>query len=363
MSTRKFLSPTYIKVDFFKSLKDIVLAEIESYSDLQLLDSVAPDFVTLDCASNFKSIKNLKSVLRASLVRRGTHLNPYYLSNHKSLLGDLIFTALHESPKEFTTYKISCAGSDSKATQALKRFVEDTYKLTESTSSNTADLKIIIARTGRDWELSVSITPRPLSVRTYKIHHTEGGINPTIAYAMNFLGNINRVKSYLNIFCGSGTLLIEATLQTHKKTGIDANKSAKINVIQYVGFDHSKEAATVAIRNIQHAGFIKDITIKVADIYTRPDFGTFDLITADLPFGMKISKGNTIPHLYSEFIAYAEHHITEYGTLVVYTSELTTFTAAVKKSKFTEVDTREIMITTSVNSHLPTYIIVCKLKR
>ncbi len=351
MSTQKFLSPTYIKVHFFKSLKDIVENEIKSNSSIVPLASGAPleeDSICLDCSSDFSAIKNLKSVLRASIVRRGTHLNPYYLSNHKSLLGDLIFTVIHEHKNEpgFKTYAISCAGSDSKAVTALKRYIEDTYKLTESSS---ADLRIAIARTGRDWEISVGLTPRPLSVRSYRLHNIEGGINPTIAYAMNTLGGAAKVSSYLNIFSGSGTLLIEAAQQNSRAT--------------FVGFDHSKEAATAAIRNIQNAGFIKNIAIKVADLFSRPDFGTFDLITADLPFGMKIDKGGNLLKLYTEFLAYSEVHMKPYGKIVAYTSDASTFKKALTTSKFTVQETREITIVTSMDSFLTTHIFVCALKK
>ena len=347
MSTQKFLSPTYITLDFLKGLKEIVVQELAQHSDIKVLDASGEESITVDCSSTFSTLKNLKSVARIRLMRRGTHLNPYYLSNHKSLLGDLIFTVLHESsqPREFATYKISCAGSDSKAVTALKKYVESTYKLTEA---EEADLKIVIARPGYDWELSVQMTPRPLSVRGYKTNHSEGSLNPTIAYAINSLCGLFKAKSYLNIFSGSGTLLIEA---------------AQINPrLNYVGFDHSNEAATRAIRNIQNAGFIKNITIKVADIFARPDFGNFDIITSDLPFGMKIAKGINLTKLYTEFIAYTEQHLNPSGKLIAYTSELATFKLALESSQFTTIATYPITITTSVDSRLVTYIIICSRK-
>ena len=54
MSTQKFLSPTYIKVHFFKSLKDIAENEIKSNSSIVPLASGAPieeGSICLDCSS------------------------------------------------------------------------------------------------------------------------------------------------------------------------------------------------------------------------------------------------------------------------------------------------------------------------
>lgn len=57
--------------------------------------------------------------------------------------------------------------------------------------------------------MGAQITPRPLSLRDYKVEHMSGAMDPTIAYAVNSLASLEGAKSYLNVFSGSGTLLVK----------------------------------------------------------------------------------------------------------------------------------------------------------
>lgn len=58
--------------------------------------------------------------MNAYLVKQDAKYNPLYVSNHKSILGELIETVLNTSNDTFTTFKLSCAGSDTKEIQAIK---------------------------------------------------------------------------------------------------------------------------------------------------------------------------------------------------------------------------------------------------
>jgi 16S rRNA G966 N2-methylase RsmD len=335
--------PILFKITFIPGLQDIVSQEISQFSDMQILETGKQAFY-IDIESNIQSILSLKSVLNVYVVKRGTNFNPSYVSNHKSILGELIEKSL-KGGDIFKTYSLSCAGAHSKEVQEIEDFIYNTFHLEKS---DEADLEIYIGKNADIWEVGVRLTKRPLSLRSYKTSNIKGGMNSTIAYAMNTFCNLSEVHSYLNIFSGSATLLIEAGLVNSD--------------IQLIGFDNNKEHVTAAIRNISSAGLIKHIQIKYKDILNAPDLGTFDVITSDLPFGMHVSKGEDLEKLYQCFVSYSEKYLNQGGILVAYTAEHEILKTSLLKSRFSILKELQLEISTSVNVYLHPKIFVCVLK-
>jgi 23S rRNA G2445 N2-methylase RlmL len=246
----------------------------------------------------------------------------------------------------FETFKIICAGSDSLIIQSISDYIQNTYGLIED---ENADLKIHIIKQGGIWEVGAQISPKPLSVRSYKVRDMEGAMNPTIAYAANSLCDLENTNSYLNIFSGSATLLIEAG-QCYK------------NIKQLIGFDNNKEALSLSIKNIREAGLIKAIKVKEADIFDKPSFGMFDVITADLPFGMLVSKFENLETLYQSFIEYSRKALKDKGVLVVYTVKSDMLKKIIKQSEFKIINSLELELITSSKAFFYPSIFVCKLR-
>lgn len=337
------MEETKIKLTFILGLKNVVLEEISSKPKLNILYQGNED-IYLDFNSDISEVLQLKSILNAYIIKQGDKLNPYFLSKHKSYIGEIIEIVLKNSTG-LKSFKISCAGPDSKEVRSIKRFVADTYKMEEL---EEADMEIFIGKSNSTWELGVRITNRPLSLREYKVENIKGGLNPTIAYAMNTFCNLNSAKSYLNIFSGSATLLIEAGL---------IKKDLKI-----IGFDNNGKSNALAIKNIKKAGLIKSIQLKTEDIFDKPELGEFDVITSDLPFGMQVSKGENLEKLYETFIEYSEGCIEQDGVLVVYTTEYELLSKIIEKSKFSIVESIDLKVSTIVNSYIYPKIFICKLK-
>ncbi len=193
------------------------------------------------------------------------------------------------------------------------------------------------------------MTPWPMSFRDYKIENMSGAMDPTIAYAMNSLCGLENANSYLNVFSGSATLLIEAALYYP-------------NLKQLTGFDNDKKHISLAIQNIRKAGLIKRIELKEKNIFDKPDVGMFDVIASDLPFGMAISKNENLESLYQCFVEYCEKTLNREGKLVVYTSEHELLKKIILKSKFKILKMMELKFTTSVDSLLRPKIFLCKLR-
>lgn len=332
-----------IKLVFVEGLSEVVEEEINvKTSNLILFKE--KDYFCLDFNDSFLDILDLKSISTASLIMKNDKYNPGYLSKHKSILGKMINIVTSKSPDKFKTFRLSCAGSDSKEVKSLLKYIELEFKLIEN---NEADLKINIFKSKDIWEIAIQVTSRPLSVRFYKVVNMSGAMDPNIAYALNYYCELQTKSSYLNVFSGSSTLLIEAALKFD-------------NLRVLVGFDMGKKHLSYGYQNIQKAGLIKKIRLLEYDVFNAPDLGQFDVIVADLPFGMVISKNKNLDSIYKAFIDYTYKSVAEKGIMGVYTSEADTFINQLDKDKWAILKIVDLKLVTSINSYLYPKIVICK---
>ncbi|MDP1625144.1 MAG: methyltransferase domain-containing protein [bacterium] len=334
-----------IKLSHITGLRSVVLEELER-TGFEILEESDESLFVAFSEEIIPEVKHLKSVARAYVVRQGGKLHPTHISNHKSLLGGLIDIVIKNDKEHFKSFRINCAGSESREVKGISKYVHDTYGLEEK---EDADLKIHIIKNEDVWEIGVQVTPRPLSVRDYRVVNMSGAMDPTIAYTVNSFCNLETAKSYLNVFSGSGTLPIEAG-------------QVFPNLERLVGFDNDKKHLSLSIQNVKKAGLIKKIQIKEADIFDKPDFGKFDAIASDLPFGMMISKDEDLQKLYKAFVEYCEDKLEPDGRLVVYTSQYELIESILMKSCFRIVRTLQLKFITNANGYLRPKIIVCELK-
>lgn len=336
------MSELQIKLSFVPGLDEVVSSEIEKYSELKIIGRDKDSFY-IEYISDFLELKKIRSVSKIYLVSRDSKFNPIYISKHKSVLGNLIHEIVEKNPnKSFKTFRIYCAGKNTPEISAITKYVENDFNLV---SAEDADMKIHIAKINNNWEVGVQITPRPFSLREYKEKNMSGAMDPTIAHSLNSLCDLDNCSSYLNIFSGSGTLLIEAAL-------------AYKNLEKIIGFDNNKERLSISVQNIKKAGLIQKIQFKEADIYDNPDLGKFDVITSDLPFGMTISKNEDLEKLYKIFLKYSGEHLNEGGILAVYTSEFQLFEKLVPDSHFYIKKEVKVKLITSEEQYLPVKMII-----
>jgi tRNA (guanine6-N2)-methyltransferase len=331
-----------IRLDFFKGLSNVVKSELEEYQDISIIRET-DESIYIQFIEPFSTLCFLRSVLRVYVISEDKKYTPRYVANHKSIAGNLISYVLQNSSDDFRTHKIVCAGSDSPEVRSIAEYIQETYNLTEA---DDADLKFYIIKPYDSWQVGVEITARPLSVRDYKVENMSGAMDPTIAYAVNQLANLSNACSYLNVFSGSATLLIEAGLQYK-------------NLEELVGFDNNKKHLSLAIQNIKKAGLIRKIRLHEKDMLQKPyELGTYDAITSDMPFGMSISKDEDLSELYEAFVDYCAGSLNPKGTLVAYTNQVDLFEKVINQSKFKVIKTVELRY----HAYLKPKIFVCKLK-
>lgn len=337
---------SFIKITFIQGLGEIVSAEIANHPKISI-DHIGDYFAYLNKESDIPDLLQIKSITNAYLVKRDPKIHPSYISNHKSILMEMVEQVLTLNNNKITSFKISCAGDDSAEVASIKRHIIEQYKIVEDPED--ADLKIHMGKDGDVWEIDVEMTPRPLSQRDYKVAHIKGGIHPTIAYAINSLCNLPNATSYLNPCSGSATLLIEA---------------AHINPnLTLVGFDNNRDHISLSIQNLREAKLLKSIQIKFLDLFDQPDLGIFDVITSDLPFGMHIGKGEDLEKLYQAFLSFCEKSLNSGGVLAVYTTETEIFESLMETAAFAVARTIDLKIVTNVNSYIYPKIYICKFTK
>jgi len=257
----------------------------------------------------------------------------------KALLGDQhlrallaqIQKALDLNPGAYRTFMLGAAGSDSAVMARLKAEIARHTQL--EAVSEDGDLLVRLRPTpslpsprGRGaggeggWDALVRLSPKPLATRAWRACNVDGSLQATVAHAMALLTEPKPDDVYLNLCCGSGTLLIERAL---------AGKAA-----QLTGCDINREALICASRNI--AAYRKGAGASAAEIKlhdwdaTRlplPD-ASVDAIVADLPFGNLVGSHAGNAALYPALLREAARVAKPGARFVVITAEIRLLEAA-----------------------------------
>ena len=190
-------------------------------------------------------------------------------------------------PGSFGAFRIGAAGSRSAVYQRLRREIGAATAL--DASEDAAHLQIAIRRAPEGWQVLIRATPMPLSARAWRVCDMPGALNAAIAAAMVSLMPARPTDRILNLFCGSGTLLIERLLfaPAASATGVDISVAA-------LGCAQSNLRASR-----RRAALIR------ADCAALPlPDASADAIMADLPYGM-LPHGGDLAALYRASLAEA----------------------------------------------------------
>ena len=219
----------------------------------------------------------LRSAVAVHLVRTFDVARPRALLGHENLetLVDLLrhVRSLHPS-SEFSTFRVSAAGADSAVFTRLKGSIADALGLAHFDAP--ADLQIAVRRPAekqRGWQVLVRLTPRPLASRSWRVCDYPAALNAAIASVMVGLAGPSASHSFLNLCCGSGTLMIER---------LEHAPASSV-----VGVDISEGALACATDNIRAAGYGDKCTLIRGDAGHVPlPVASVHELVADLPYGM-----------------------------------------------------------------------------
>jgi 23S rRNA G2445 N2-methylase RlmL len=132
----------------------------------------------------------------------------------------------------------------------------------------------------------VRTSPRPLSARAWRVCDFPGALDATVAYAMVQIASPSSSDRFANLFCGSGTLMIERMLIG--------------STVVCVGVDDSAPTLDCALANLSASGAAGKAALVRASARRTPfPDNTFNTLVADLPFGMNIPTDDIAP-LYAD---------------------------------------------------------------
>jgi 23S rRNA G2445 N2-methylase RlmL len=264
-----------------------------------------------------RSIEVLKDLKLTQAVYKVLH---FAVPRPKALLGHAYFRQLTMSIVEvlgampegaFKTLGIDAAGADSSVMQRIKRDLSDAVGLAP-VQEDRGDLLVriipAVARTG--WECLIRLTPRPLATRYWRSFNFPASLNATVAQAMVQLVLLRADDVFVNLCCGSGSLLIE-------------RMAGGVATSEIVGIDIDEDTLRLAKANIQQANAGAQVKLWVGDAQRSPlPNGCATALVADLPFGQRSGSHRENIRLYPNLLEEAARIAREQTLFAVLTHEL-----------------------------------------
>lgn len=319
--TKKNIVPQdiYIECEVLRGLKSFAVKEIKRLfgDSVSIIQDSDEESVKCFFAGDAKKLLTLRTVVA---VYAGTNMRipgPQALAlphNFQYVVSLLKFVESLHAPHSFSSLRFSAAGEESSLFKKLGTNLGKVTSRTYDQRNGDHLLRIRPTEYGEwGWDVLARLSPRPLSTRAWRIENMPGAVNATIASAMVSLTNPQATDTYINVMCGSGTLLIER---------MQFGKPKKM-----VGVDNNKESLAAAAANIQAAGFTKDIELQKMDVIaltTIPD-ASFNKLVADVPWGQLIGTHTENSELYPALLCEAGRIAEAYADFIVLTHDIVRF--------------------------------------
>ena len=266
----------------------------------------------------------LRTAHAAYLALAFSGRRPTALLGHQNLRALLeriqVIRGLHP-PGTVCTFRFGAAGRDTSTFRRLAAEVEAQSGLRHD--PDDGELLIRIRPSGRPddgWEALLRLSPRPLSTRTWRVANYPGALNATIAAAMIDLTQPRPDDHFINLMCGSGTLLVERLLLCR--------------TAEALGVDISGEALAAARANLAAAGLGRGARLMESDaILTGLDMARYTVLCADLPYGNLVGSHRENSALYPLLLEEAARMAAPDARFAVITHEIRLFDATLEDAK------------------------------
>jgi tRNA (guanine6-N2)-methyltransferase len=227
-------------------------------------------------------------------------------------------------PDAFSGFRFSAAGRDSTTFRRLAEALAEQTGLHYQPDNGELLIRIRPAPQG-GWQTLVRLSPRPLATRQWRVHNLPGALNATIAAAMVELTNPKAQDRFLNLMCGSGTLIVERLLR---------GPAAEV-----VGCDENEQALAAARANLEAAGLGGQARLLRTDAtQTGLPASHFDAICVDPPYGNLVGSHRQNLLLYPSLLQEAARLAVPGAALVMVTHELRLLESCLRESPAWELE-------------------------
>lgn len=227
-------------------------------------------------------------------------------------------------------FRFDAAGSGSPTMRRIAERIENHLGLPFDPENGDCVITFRPGRTG--WEVLCRIGNRPLAARNWRKVNYRGSLNAAIASCMVELTRPKRGDRYLNIMCGSGTLLIERLLRQRARTA--------------VGIDLSDTAVSACRENAEAAGLANRIQLIAGDARAVEFPGaSFDAVTSDLPWGEQHGSRASNISLYRDSLREVARLCRTGGIVVILTQDIPSLKAVLPEMQhnWNVIDERKIV--------------------
>ena len=278
--------------------------------------------MSIEYSGPVELLLSLRSAVAVHIVERFAVSRPRALLGHEHfnrLLGAIREVVDLHPPGTFKTFRVSAAGSDSGTFRRLRMDLGAALGLEDRSDEGHLHLSVRRRPSGFGWEALIRLTPLPLSARAWRVCNRPDALNATIAHSMAVLAGPRNTERFLNLGCGSGTLLVE-------RMGLGPAAST-------IGIDTDPAALACAERNLEAADVRQVVNLVRGDIRRVPlPSRSFDTVVANLPFGMLGDTALDLDNLYMEVLREVARLIVPYGAFIVVTARRQLFEDALAQS-------------------------------
>lgn len=267
---------------------------------------------------------DLRTVVAAYLaveipVRRPRGLlSPEHLRRCTDAIGQARQVA---KPAKFSGLRLSAAGSDTDDLRRFREALSAAIDLPDDPDDGDLLLRLRRSESGSSgWELLVRLTPRPLSARPWRVANYPGALNATIAAGVITATEPTRSDQFIDLMCGSGTLVIE--------------RLARGTPDRVVACDLAPDAINAAQANQRAARLRGKVDYLQADIRELPGLlsGRFTTLVANLPWGELVGTHLTNEELYPAVLTAAAALAEADAQFAVLTQDIRRFEHALAQS-------------------------------
>ena len=280
----------------------------------------------------------MEDVMRLNVALRSGDRVLIKLAEFKAVTFDELFENVKKIPFEKYIKKdarILMDGNSVKSTLGAikvsggvikKSIVDRLSKHYNSSLDESGDRVIVVFNIVNDIvTISLDSSGDGLHKRGYRVMNYTAPLKETLASGLIQLSVYNKEKSFADLFCGSGTIPIEACLQA---LNIAPNKHRRFDFQHFVGYDESAfqriikeleekevkdfmpkiyacdinpEAIKLAKLHAKLMGVDKYITFEVRDMREFKSDEEYGVIISNPPYGDRIGDKDTIGELYKDF--------------------------------------------------------------